>query len=114
MRPQPRSANVGLVARATAEGALVVVQPLVQLQVHELRELGRAAITRVRLGARVEAHVRLQVGRGAETLLAFGALVRLFTYKTKTVLNPSIKSILKYLVMYLCGPGCAFAGAPAA
>ena len=55
------------------------MQPLVQLEVDELRELGRAAVARVGLRARVEPHVRLQVRRRAEALLALGALVRLLT-----------------------------------
>ena len=55
------------------------MQPLVQLEVDELRELGRAAVARVGLRARVEPHVRLQVRRRAEPLLALGALVRLLT-----------------------------------
>ena len=53
------------------------MQPLVQLEVDELRELGRAAVAGVGLGARVEPHVRLQVRRRAEALLALVALVRL-------------------------------------
>ena len=55
------------------------MQPLVQLEVDELRELGRAAVAGVGLRARVEPHVRLQVRRRAEPLLALGALVRLLT-----------------------------------
>ena len=55
------------------------MQPLVQLEVDELRELGRAAVARVGLRARMEPHVRLQVRRRAEALLALGTLMRLFT-----------------------------------
>lgn len=78
VRAQPGSADVLLLAGLARVRALVGVQPLVQLQVHELRELGRAEVAGVRLLAAVQPQVRLEVAGAAETLLAHLALVRLF------------------------------------
>ena len=50
-----------------------------KLEMHELRELGRASVARVRLRARVQPHVRLQIRRRAEPLLALGTLMRLLS-----------------------------------
>lgn len=84
--PQTAGADVLLLAAAARVRPLVGVQPLVQLQVDELREFGRAQVARVRLLARVQAQVRLQIGRAAEALLANVALVRLLARVHQVVL----------------------------
>lgn len=53
VRPQAGRADVLLVAALAGVGALVGVQPLMQLQVDELGELGGAQITGVGLLARM-------------------------------------------------------------
>jgi hypothetical protein len=80
---EPGGADVRLAAPGAGEGALVVVQAVVQLQVYELREAGLALVALERLRARVQPQVRLQVGGGAELLPALGAGVRLFTCRSK-------------------------------
>lgn len=81
VRAQTRSRNVGLSAAGTGEGSFVVVKSVVQLQVDELREAGLALVALVRLRARVESQVRLQVGRRAELFPAFRASMRLLAFK---------------------------------
>lgn len=83
MRPQAARAYVLFVANLTRVRPLVRVEPLVEFQVYELGELGRAEVAGVRLLARVQPQVRLEVRRRAEPLLANVALVWLFTCKIK-------------------------------
>lgn len=75
VRPQTGRAYVILAAFLANERPLVGVQPLVQLEVHELRKLGGTEVARVRLLPAVQPQVRLQVGRRGEALLADAALV---------------------------------------
>jgi hypothetical protein len=79
VRPQSTRGDVLLAAVVADVRPLVVVQSLVQLEVDELREAGRAEVATVRLLTRVQSKVRLQVGRGTETLLAHFAQVGLLT-----------------------------------
>ena len=83
---QPAGADVLLLAAAARVGPLVGVQPLVQLEVDELGELGRAEIASVGLLSRVQSQMRLEVGRAAEPLLANVALVRLLSRVHQVVL----------------------------
>lgn len=61
VRPQSTGADVLLVAPLTHVRPVVRMEALVQLQMHELRELLGAEITRVRFLAAVQPEVRLQV-----------------------------------------------------
>lgn len=78
VRSESRCADVLLVAYLTGIRSLVRVQPLVQLQVDELSELGGAEVAGVGFLARVQAQMSLQVRGRAEPLLADVALVRFF------------------------------------
>jgi hypothetical protein len=55
------SADVGLAAARAGKGPLVVVKAVMQLEVDELGEAGLALVALVRLGARVQSQVGLQV-----------------------------------------------------
>ena len=59
-------ADVLALALRALVGPLVGVQAPVQLEVHELRELGRAVLAVERLLPAVQPHVGLQVARAAE------------------------------------------------
>lgn len=61
--------NVALVALGTLVGPLSGMEPLVQLQVHELRELGRADLTLVWLLSRMQSKVGLQIACAAKSLV---------------------------------------------
>lgn len=62
MRSQAARRNVGLVASATDERSLVVMQPLVQFEVNILRKSRRALVAGIRLVARMKSHVSFQIG----------------------------------------------------
>ena len=69
MEPQAAQVDVVAVAVEALVRALARVQPLVQLEVDELGELGRAQLALVGLLARVQTQVGLQVAGTAETLV---------------------------------------------
>lgn len=71
--------NILLVAALAGVGSLVRVQPLVQLQVDKLSELGGAKVAGIRLLAGVQSEVSLEIRCRAKPLLAYLALVWLFT-----------------------------------
>lgn len=69
VEPQAAQVDVVAVAVRTLVRALAGVQALVELEVDELGELGRAEFAVVGLLPRVEAQVRLQVAGAAEALM---------------------------------------------
>lgn len=78
VRPQPAGTDVLLVAPLADVRPVVGVQPLMQLQMHELGEFLRAQVTRERFLSAVKPQVRFEVRRGREPLLADITLVRFF------------------------------------
>jgi len=78
--PQSAGADVRFLATVARKRSFVRVDALVQFQVDQLRERGRAYLAHERLVARVQPRMGLQVRRGAEPFLAHVALVRPFAY----------------------------------
>lgn len=67
----------------TSERSLVGVDALVQFQVYQLRERGRAYLADERLVAGVQPRMGLEVRRGAEPFLTHVAFVRTFSCRKK-------------------------------
>lgn len=76
MRSQSGRTNVLLVTALANVRPIVGVQPLVQLQMNELREFLRTQIACVRLLAAVQSQMRLQIAGAREALLTDFALMR--------------------------------------